>query len=163
MNYNTELQGNNTDLQDILDSVNAIPDVGKTILVPTLTNPASAGDLLNGKEMINSVGGVVPGTMKEVTLSTPSIYVNSNGTITASVNVETGKVTGGAKSGTKQLTSADDADFVAANIVEGKTIFGTTGTAEPASALANELSTQNSLITQIMAALTAKGATATSE
>ena len=54
------------------------------------------------------------------------------------------------------ITVAGDSDLVAANIVEGKSIFNVTGTAEPASALADELSTQDDLIAQIATALEGK-------
>ena len=48
----------------------------------------------------------------------PKISVNSNGLITA---------TAGTKSATKQLSSSDDADFVAKNIRSGVNIFGVAG------------------------------------
>ena len=117
----------------------------------------------------------VSGSVEEVV--TPTINVNSSGLITA---------TAGTKSATKQLTTQaaktitpgtsdqtavssgayttgavtvkGDANLVPANIVEGKTIFGKTGTAEPASALADELTTQDNLIAQIMTALEGKAA-----
>lgn len=49
----------------------------------------------------------------------PTISVNSSGLITA---------TAGKKSVTKQLSSSDDADFIAKNIKSGVNIFGVDGT-----------------------------------
>ena len=63
---------------------------------------------------------MVDGTLVEVEQATPSISVSSAGLITA---------TAGDKSATKQLSSSDDADFVASNIKSGVSIFGVTGTA----------------------------------
>ena len=55
----------------------------------------------------------------------PTIAVSNNGTITVSGNNIT--------TTSHTLSSKDDSDFVAGNIVKGKTIFGLTGTAEGAS------------------------------
>ena len=62
MSYNTELQSNNADLQEILDAVNALPDAGAEL--PELTNPGTAGDLVYGKEMIDANGNVVTGSLR---------------------------------------------------------------------------------------------------
>lgn len=54
------------------------------------------------------------------TSTTPEITINENGLIAA---------TSGNESVTKQLSSADDEDFIASNIKKGVTILGVTGTA----------------------------------
>lgn len=115
------------------------------------------------------------------TQATPSVSIDSAGLITASATQTAGYVSAGTKSGTKQLTVqaaktitpstsdqtavaknvyttgavtvAGDADLVAGNIVEGKSIFNVTGTAEPASALASELATQNTKIAELQSIL----------
>lgn len=124
--------------------------------------------------------------MPTATQATPAITVDNNGLITASAEQSAGYVAAGTKSATKQMTTqaaktvtpgtADqtavaagvyttgavtvkgDANLDGANIVEGKSIFGKTGTAEPASALADTLTTQDDLISQIMTALEGKTA-----
>ena len=58
---------------------------------------------------------------------TPSIGVNENGLITVSGS--------GVTTVTHQLSSTDDADFVASNILKGVSIFGLAGTAESASGI----------------------------
>jgi hypothetical protein len=93
-----------------------------------------------------------------VTQATPNVTVNSSGLITASATQTAGYVVAGTKTGTKQLTVQaaktitpttaaqvavasgryttgaitvkGDANLVAANIAQGKTIFGVTGTHE---------------------------------
>lgn len=82
MGYKTELQGNNVDLQSVLDAVNALPEA--------------------------------------ITPETPVISVSSSGLVTAEAND---------LSATKQLTNADDSNFVPENIKSGVSIFGVTGTA----------------------------------
>lgn len=102
---------------------------GGGIQLPTLSNPATAADMRNGKQLIDQNGQPLTGTMPNVTVSTPSISVNGNGLITASGNVSgNGYVTSGAKTKTLQLSSAHDPQFIAANIKQGVNIFGVTGT-----------------------------------
>ena len=98
------------------------------VQLPTLTNPGAAGDLRSGKQLIGQDGSTVNGSLSEVAQSTPGISVSSSGLITASVTQSGGIVTAGTKSATKQLSSSDDADFIAENIKKGYTIFGVTGT-----------------------------------
>lgn len=98
------------------------------VQLPTLTNPGTAGDLRSGKQLIGHDGSTVNGSLSEVTQATPGISVSSSGLITASVTQSGGIVTDGTKSATKQLSSSDDADFIAENIKKGYTIFGVTGT-----------------------------------
>lgn len=106
------------------DVFETYPDLVRAIqtgvTLPTLTNPGAAADLRQGKQLIDQSGAVVDGTLVEVEQATPSISVSSAGLITA---------TAGDKSATKQLSSSDDADFVASNIKSGVSIFGVTGTA----------------------------------
>ena len=111
----------------------ANPQGGVTL--PTLNNPASTADILSGKEAIDGDGNKLTGSIatktssdltasgatvtvpagyyaseatKSVTTTTqatPSISVDTNGKITASVTQSAGYVTGGLKTGTKQLTT----------------------------------------------------------
>lgn len=94
-------------------------------------------------------------SVSTATQATPNITVNSSGLITATATQSAGYVFSGTKSATKQLTTQGaqtitptttnqtissgkyltgtqtvkgDANLIAANIAEGKTIFGVTGT-----------------------------------
>lgn len=58
--YNSNLQTNNTNLQSILDTINALPEAGTDL--PELTNPANASEVFLGKEVINQDGNTVTGT-----------------------------------------------------------------------------------------------------
>jgi hypothetical protein len=105
---------------------------------------------------VYTTGKITVSAMPTATQATPSVSVDSAGLITATATQTAGYVSAGTKSGTKQLTVqaaktvtpttsnqtavasgryttgaitvAGDANLVAANIAEGKTIFGVTGT-----------------------------------
>ena len=101
--------------------------------LPELTNEGTSADLLSGKQLISSEGTIVTGTIPTKTSSdltasgatvtvpsgyynsqvtksvdtanqaTPSVSIDANGKITASVTQTAGYVSAGTKSGTKQL------------------------------------------------------------
>lgn len=105
------------------------------VTLPPLDTPASASDILEGKEAINENGEVVTGTIQTktsndltvngatvtvpagyydsqqtksvetATQATPSVSIDANGKITASATQSAGYVSAGTKSGTKQLTT----------------------------------------------------------
>lgn len=140
--------------------LNAISDTLERLdeapVLPSLTNPGTAADLLSGKQLIDANGKVLTGTMPIVTQATPSISVSSAGLITASANQAAGRVSAGTKSSTKQLTTqaaatitpgtsaktavaagryttgavtvAGDPNLSSANIKSGVIIFGIYGT-----------------------------------
>lgn len=125
--------------------------------LPTLENPGTAIDLRSGKSLIAPDGSVVTGTVPEVEQATPSISVSSGGLITASAVQAGGIVADGTMSATQQLTTqgaktvtpststqtavasgryttgavqvAGDANLKPENIVNGKSIFGVSGSA----------------------------------
>ena len=125
--------------------------------LPTLENPGTAIDLRSGKSLIAPDGSVVTGTVPEVEQATPSISVSSGGLITATAVQVGGIVADGTKSATQQLTTqgaktvtpststqtavasgryttgavqvAGDANLKPENIVNGKSIFGVSGSA----------------------------------
>lgn len=125
--------------------------------LPTLENPGTAIDLRSGKSLIAPDGRVVTGTVPEVEQATPSISVSSGGLITATAVQVGGIVADGTMSATQQLTTqgaktvtpststqtavasgryttgavqvAGDANLKPENIVNGKSIFGVSGSA----------------------------------
>lgn len=125
--------------------------------LPTLENPGTAIDLRSGKSLIAPDGSVVTGTLPEVEQATPAISVSSGGLITATAAQVGGIVADGTKSATQQLTTqgaktvnpgtstqtavasgryttgavqvAGDANLKPENIVNGKSIFGVSGSA----------------------------------
>lgn len=82
-----------------------IGEISDGIQLPDLSNPGVAGDLRNGKQLVGADGGIITGTLAEVTQATPSISVSSSGLITASATQSGGIVEGGTKSATQQLTT----------------------------------------------------------
>lgn len=125
--------------------------------LPTLDSPGTAIDLRSGKSLIAPDGSVVTGTVPDVEQATPSISVSSGGLITATAVQAGGIVADGTKSATQQLTTqgaktvtpststqtavasgryttgavqvAGDANLKPENIVNGKSIFGVSGSA----------------------------------
>lgn len=59
----SKLLTNTTSLQEILNTVNALPDASTGVELPALNNEGSASDLLSGKQLINSEGNVVTGSV----------------------------------------------------------------------------------------------------
>lgn len=123
--------------------------------LPALSNPGAASDLKNGKQLIDSNGNVITGSMPNVSAASPSISVSTGGLITASYTQEEGYIAGTTKNATKQLTTqagttitpgttqktacasgryttgniyvAGDSDLKAENIKSGVNIFGVAG------------------------------------
>lgn len=124
---------NEMTLDNIATNINKIATSGGVVL-PTLINEGSASDMLSGKELIDSDGNIVTGTIstknsndltvsgatvsvpagyyaksttKNVSTATqaaPTIEVNANGLITATSIQTSGYVDAGTKSSTKQLS-----------------------------------------------------------
>ena len=89
---------------------------------------ATSFDLLLGKTAyVNS--NKITGNIPTIPISTPAISVNTSGLITATLSQQSGYIpTAGTTTGTLQLSSSQDADFIATNIKTGINIFGVTGT-----------------------------------
>lgn len=62
MLYNTELQSNNDDLQDILDMINSLPEASSGVELPELSNPAEVEEVFLGVEYIDETGDKKIGT-----------------------------------------------------------------------------------------------------
>jgi hypothetical protein len=83
-NYNSTLQSNNTDLQDILNTINALPNANSGIELPALTNEGTTSDLLANKQLIDSNGNIVTGSM----MTYDGSYECDNNGTNNNINVE---------------------------------------------------------------------------
>ena len=72
----SNLNNNTASLQAILETINALPE---EVVLPTLTNEGTASDMLSGKELINSSGKKVTGT---IATKTSSDLTTSGATVT---------------------------------------------------------------------------------
>lgn len=120
LNYNTQLQSNNVDLQAILNAINNLPEASTGVELPKLTNPASASDILVSKEAINANGMKITGSM----LNNGTITSTMDGIDVKSVTIPEGYTSGGTVSLDNTIDNEVDtqADLIAQinSVLEGK-------------------------------------------
>lgn len=75
-NNNSLLDSNNLDIQSLIEQANALPDTGGVEL-PELINEGTTSDLLSGKELIDSDGNKVTGTMPNNGAVSQTLDVNT--------------------------------------------------------------------------------------
>lgn len=114
----------------VMDATATAPEEGdwtKPELQYKTVSPATYTQDVYPDEGYDGLSQVRVYAMSKKTLTTPGISVNENGVVTASVTQASGYVSSSTKTNTHTLSASDDADFVAANIKKGTTIFGLTG------------------------------------
>jgi len=153
----SQLTTNTASLQAILEQVNALPERGngEPVLQAKTVTPTASAQTVTPDSGYDGLSAVYITAIADVEQAEPSITFSSSALITATVKQSTGYVSGGTKTATKQLTrraatyimpgTSDqiirsgryltgdqtirgDANLVPANIAEGVSIFGVTGT-----------------------------------
>ena len=109
-NYNTTLQSNNTDLQEILNIINELPQ--QTIPIPVIS--------VNNSGLITATAGTKSASYQLAFQPAKTITPSS----ISQIAVSSGQYTGG------NITIAGDTNLVADNIKIGVNIFGVTGNYE---------------------------------
>lgn len=90
--FNSIIQNNNSDLQEILNTINTLPEADSGgIELPTLSNQATASEVLINKQLINQDGNIVIGTMP----NNGSISHTMDGINTTVVSIPKGYTSGG--------------------------------------------------------------------
>lgn len=187
MSYNTDLQAQNARLQNLLDTINALPEAGagEPTLQEKTVSPSTSSQTVTPDSGYDGLSKVTVNAMTTATQATPSISVSSGGLITASATQTAGYVSAGTKSATKQLTVQaaqtitpstenktiasgqyltgtqtikGDANLIPANIAKGVSIFGVTGTHEGSEDLSAEITAQQELIAELQSTLDSKAA-----
>ena len=87
-NYITQLQTHNSDLQTVLQTLQT---KASGVKLPDLTNPATASELLSGKELIDQEGKILTGSMP----NNGSIALTMDGIDTKTVSIPGGYTSGG--------------------------------------------------------------------
>ena len=150
---------NTVALQQILDTVNSLPDGDDEINLQNKTvSPTTERQIITADSGYDGLDTVTVNAMTTATQATPTISVNTSGLITTSSMQTAGYVSAGAKSATKQLTVQaaktvtpstsnqtavasgvyttgavtvkGDSNLVADNIKSGVSIFGVSGSYE---------------------------------
>ena len=135
MSYNTELQANNADLQEILDTVNALPEAGDVEL-PELSNPGTAENLEQGYELIDADGNVITGNVPvarggvnvEAT-SVTYVPMGDQSVVKLSATVSEKTILDPDLGGAVHLTAlySEFGDAAAADVAKGKTFTSAAG------------------------------------
>ena len=150
MTNNERIQANNAELREAIEMAENLPEAGgeaNPVIEPLEVKENGTYNAPDGVDGYNPVVVNVPN--KEPVLQDktyiPSRYPDI---VTADAGYD----------GLAQVFMEGDLDLEEKNIVEGVEIFGVTGTAEPASALAETATRQDELIAEIMTALQGKAA-----
>ena len=88
------LNTNITNLQEILDKVNNLPETSSGVELPTLSNEGIADDLVIGKELIDSTGNIVTGKNPYEKTATDNIVMAEADLITQIQTALKGKSSG---------------------------------------------------------------------
>lgn len=157
MSNKTQLQTNNTELTNLIAALQGKAVGGDTSveLQEKTVTPTTSSQTVTPDTGYDGLSKVTVNAMPTATQATPTISVSSAGLITASSTQTAGYVAAGTKSATKQLstqaaqtitpgtsnktiasgkyltgtqTIKGDANLIPANIAEGISIFGVTGT-----------------------------------
>jgi len=154
------ISNNTNKINELIDAINALPNAGsggEVVLQEKIVNPSTSSQTVKPDTGYDGLSQVTINAITTTTQATPSISVDSSGLITASTTQNTGYVTAGTKSATKQLTTksattitpstanqtvpsgtyltgtltvSGDSDLKAENIKSGVSIFNVLGTFE---------------------------------
>lgn len=80
---------------EMATAISAIGEGEQTPDIPTLSNPGTVSDMLSGKQLLDQDLNVVTGNIPTITLANPSITINDDGSITATLTYGSGYIASG--------------------------------------------------------------------